>query len=31
VSHVKTSVVLGRLKENGLMMAPAHKMRQKSA
>ena len=31
VSHVKTSVVLGRLKENGLMMAPAHKVRQKSA
>lgn len=31
VSHVKTSVVLGRLKENGLMMASGHEMRQKSA
>ncbi|MEG3111342.1 MULTISPECIES: Lrp/AsnC family transcriptional regulator [Pantoea] len=27
VSHVKTSVVLGRLKENGLMMIPEHTAR----
>ena len=27
VSHVKTSVVLGRLKENGLMMISEHKTR----
>ncbi len=31
VAHVKTSVVLNRLKENGLMMIPEHKVRQKSA
>ncbi|MBA2814102.1 Lrp/AsnC family transcriptional regulator [Candidatus Pantoea persica] len=31
VSHVKTSVVLGRLKENGLMMIAEHGMRQNSA
>lgn len=31
VSHIKTSVVLGRLKENGLMMSAEPAVRQKSA
>ena len=31
VSHVKTSVVLGRLKENGLMMGEQQAVRQKRA
>lgn len=31
VAHVKTSVVLNRLKENGLMMIPEHKTRKKRA
>ncbi|KOC87852.1 Lrp/AsnC family transcriptional regulator [Winslowiella iniecta] len=31
VSHVKTSVVLNRLKENGLMMLPDSKVRQNGA
>jgi len=31
VSHVKTSVVLNRLKENGLMMLPESKVRQNGA
>ena len=31
VAHVKTSVVLSRLKENGVMIIPEHKTRQKSA